>query len=158
MQKNEKKSERKYKEVLPIYTNYGNIVMINIEHKERKSKMKKKYGIVRRIAALPPEQIDELCTLDQAESFPVVLEFLDDEDKALERLKDYETDILRMDMRGTKYMFTEFLVEELIYDKKRGWIPGGDVLGFTPYKNDIRNEGKRQAIYKAEHFWQEGAE
>ena len=120
--------------------------------------MKKKYGIVRRIAVLPLERIDELCTLDQAESFPVVLEFLDDEDKALERLKDYETDLIRADYFGKTYMFTEFLVEELIYDNKRGWIPGGDVLGFTPYENQQQKMKKAIAKYKAERFWQEGAE
>ena len=40
MQKNEKKNERKCKKVLPIYTNYGNIVIVKYRTHRKERTMK----------------------------------------------------------------------------------------------------------------------
>lgn len=73
------------------------------------------------------------CTVDvEGDQYPVIITPFYNKEDALESLKAYTSEILKIKGNtGAYYRVTEYYVEENVYNEEGEWMSGGEVLEFA---------------------------
>ena len=96
-----------------------------------------RYEILRNSRVIPYKdrhEITEGCTLDQRDQEPILIRPFPNKGEALEALKQYSSEIAREKNSAGKsfYLFTEYYVQESVYDAEGNFLESPNIWAFTP--------------------------
>lgn len=98
-------------------------------------------------------EIKEGCTLNQDDMYPEIINSFDSREEALERLKDYKTEISDYHLAtGTYYSVTEYYVEENEYNEEGEWLSGGNIYDFSKIKIGLIEKTSYKALGIYDNF------
>lgn len=105
------------------------------KHYEERGKKMKKYELMKKDIEInwrDKDKIVEGCTMEQGDCDPELIKSFDNKDEALEKLKNYKSDIRELKGNlGTYFEVTEYYIVENTYDEDGDFVEGGDVWEFS---------------------------